>query len=66
MTHLLACKKTNDAFYVATLFFREVVRLQKIRKAIVSDRDVKFLSHFWRSLWKKFDITLKFSTTSDP
>ena len=66
MAHFLACKKTNDALNIANLFFKKIVRLHGIPKSIVFDRDVKFMSYFWRSLWKKFSTNLLFSSTSHP
>ena len=66
MDHFIAWKKTNDARNIANLFFSEIVNLHGLPLSIVSDRDTKFVGHFWRTLWNKLGTNLSFSCTYHP
>jgi transposase InsO family protein len=66
MVHFIPYHKRDNASHVTDLFFTEIVPLHHVPNTIVSDRNAKFLSHFWRTLWLKLGTKLLFSTTSHP
>ena len=66
MAILVACKKRNTVEATAKLFFERVWVHFGIPQTIVSDRDSRFLSTFWSSLWSLLDTKLTKSTTFHP
>jgi hypothetical protein len=66
MAHFIPCHKSDNASHVVDLFFTEIIHLCGVPNTIVSYRNAKFLSHFWRTLWFKLGTKLLFSTTCHP
>ena len=66
VAHFIPVKTTYLASEVAQVFIREIVRLHGVPKKIVSDRDAKFTSKFWKELFAGLGIEFTFSTTYHP
>ena len=66
MAHFLPCSKTSNASKIAKPYFDEIVKLYGLPKTIVSDRDVHFMSYFWKTLWHLVGTKLKFFMTFHP
>ena len=66
MTHFIPCNEIDDASHVANLFCREILCLHGVPKKIVLDRNIKFLSYFWKTLCAKLGIKLLFSMAYHP
>ncbi|GJS03502.1 putative nucleotidyltransferase, ribonuclease H [Tanacetum coccineum] len=66
VTGLPTTQKRHDAIWVVVDRLTKNVRLQGTPTSIVSDRDPKFTSHFWKGLQKAWGTRLKFSTAFHP
>jgi hypothetical protein len=47
-THFLPVKTTHKEETILYIYLKEIARLHGVPKAIVSDRDPKFTSNFWK------------------
>ena len=66
MVHIVPTVTTVTAPQLATIFFNHVVRLHGVPESLISDRDPRFTSNFWRCLWKLLGTNLKMSTAYHP
>jgi hypothetical protein len=65
-THFIPIKSTCKEIDIANVFMKEIFKLHGMPKKIVSDRDTKFTSNFWKSLMAVLETKLLFSTTYHP
>ena len=65
-THFIPTKTTHKAANIVDIYMKEVSQLHGILKAIVSDRDWKFTSKFWKGLFEGFGTSLNMSTAYHP
>ena len=66
MAIMSACKKNITVEATAKVFFERVWVHFGIPHYIISDRDSRFLSTFWSSLWSMLDTKLTKSTAFHP
>jgi hypothetical protein len=66
MVHLAPTHTTVTAPQLAHIFWSTVVRHHGLPSSIISDRDPRFVGHFWQALWKCLGTKLAMSTAFHP
>jgi hypothetical protein len=65
-SHFIPVKSTFKAINITEIFMKEIFRLHGIPKMVISNRDVKFTSAFWKELFAGINTNLNFSTNYNP
>ena len=66
VAHLIPTWIIVSASNIAQLFEKEIVRLHGIPARIISDRDAKFTSKFWRAMFQSLGTLLNLSSSYHP
>jgi hypothetical protein len=66
VAHFIPIKSTYKVVNIAEIFMREIFRLHGMPTTIISDRDPKFTSNFWKGLFEGLGTKLNFSITYHP
>ena len=66
MAHFIAVNEKIGAEETARTFVRHVVSRYGLPRSIVSDRDTRFVSKFWRELFRKLGTRIQPSTSYHP
>jgi len=64
--HFIPFRVGQSTEALAEKCMQEIVRLHGVPVSIVSDRDTRFVSRFWKSLQRSLSSKLKFSMTFHP
>jgi hypothetical protein len=66
VVHFIPIKSTFKAVNIADIFMKEIFKLHGIPTIIISERDSKFTSRFWKGLFEGLGTQLNFSTVYHP
>ena len=66
LAHFLAVRMTFTFERLCRLYILEIVWLHRVPVSIVSDRDPRFMVHFWKSFQKAMGTRLTMSTAFHP
>ena len=66
MAHFIPTTDEVTAQQSADMFVHHCYRLHGCPRVLVSDRDPRFISEFWQSLWRKLNTRLNMSTARRP
>ena len=65
-THFILVKSTHKTDEIEKIFMKESFKLHGFPKEIVSDRDAKFTSNFWKGLFAYLGTKFNFNTAYHP
>ena len=65
-THFILVKTTNKESNITKIYMKQVSRLYGILKAIVSNKDLKFTSIFWKGMFEGFGTSISMSIGYHP
>ena len=66
MCHFIPCSEKISAKQVAQLYWQYVGKLHGIPSVLISDRDVRFTSKFWKELWRLLGTNLRMGSGFHP
>jgi hypothetical protein len=62
----ISVKITHKEANIAKIYMKEITKLHGVPKEIVSDRDPKFTSNFWKGLFRVFGTNVNISIAYHP
>lgn len=65
-SHFIRMKSTYNTVEIADIFMKEVFHLHGMPKVVISNRDVKFTSTFWKTLVSGLGTQIQFSIAYQP
>lgn len=66
VAHLISVQSSDKSSYLASRYIKKIVKFHGVPANIVSDRDPKFSSKFWRALQEALGTKVHMSTAFHP